>query len=67
MKKEVINNPYPGVLQIVKITFDNEKEEAEFYKPYTDAVRKATEKYKREEREAIAKRRKERGLPPLIY
>lgn len=66
MNKKVTKNPYPGVLKTTVITL-TEEEEREVFKPYTDAVRKATEEYKRKERQAIAENRRRRGLPPLIY
>lgn len=67
MKKKVTNNPCPGVLKKIEIIFDNEEEEREFFRPYTDAVRKATEEYRRKERQAVAENRRRRGVPPLIY
>ncbi|MDP3799826.1 MAG: hypothetical protein Q8Q90_00175 [bacterium] len=66
MNKKVTKNPYPGVLETTVITL-TEEEEREVFKPYTDAVRKVTEEYKRKERQAIAENRRRRGLPPLIY
>lgn len=66
MNKRVVENPCPGVLETTVITL-TEEEEREVFKPYTDAVRKATEEYKIKERQAVNENRQRRGLPPLIY
>ncbi|MEK9174440.1 MAG: hypothetical protein AAB725_00515 [Patescibacteria group bacterium] len=66
MNKKVIENPSPGVLQTTVITL-TEKEDREVHKEYIAALRKATEEYKRKERQAVAENRRRRGLPPLIY
>ena len=66
MKKVVTKNPETGVVESVQITMSNEEwDQTEFHKRYVALVRAEIEKLNKNEREAEAKWRRERGLPPI--